>query len=102
MSIPDFSAPEAMRGVLERMVKYAGYSSNDRKPLWSHVGDITSHGSGYSAAICREFGEDPDRMVGGLREEWSCNECGTCLSCLCSGHEEHSPGCESGEGTENV
>lgn len=94
MSIPDFSTPEAMRGVLERMVKYAGYHSNSRKPRWSHVGDITSHGSGYSAAICVEFGQDPDELVGGLKEDVYCNSCGYCQSCFCNECEGHSGDCE--------
>jgi hypothetical protein len=28
-----------------------------------------SHGSGYSYAICKEFGADPDEVVGGLKDE---------------------------------
>lgn len=32
--------------------------------LWSFVGMITSHGSGYSIKICRELGWDPDMKIG--------------------------------------
>ncbi len=33
-------------------------------PLWSFVSDLTSHGSGYSAAICRANGWNPDQDAG--------------------------------------
>ncbi len=29
-------------------------------PLWSRVGCLFCHGSGYSYAICRKYGFDPD------------------------------------------
>ena len=31
-----------------------------RRPMWSVVSDVTGHGSGYSADICRALGLDPD------------------------------------------
>jgi hypothetical protein len=32
-------------------------------PLWSIVGGLTGHGSGYSAKICKEAGLDPFQIV---------------------------------------
>lgn len=29
-------------------------------PLWSRVGNLFGHGSGYSIAICRKYGFNPD------------------------------------------
>jgi hypothetical protein len=31
--------------------------------LWSWVGAVTGHGSGYSTQICREMGWDPDMTI---------------------------------------
>jgi hypothetical protein len=33
-----------------------------RAPLWSMVGSITGHGSGYSSAICESANLDPDQL----------------------------------------
>ena len=97
MDIPDFSCPKEMRNVLERMVRYAGKDSIDRVPRWSHVGSITGHGSGYSAAICLEFGEDPDELVGGLKDDKYCPSCGYCQSCLNHEYVECDEYCEAEE-----
>lgn len=94
MSIPDFSEPREMRNVLERVVRHAGYKSIDRVPRWSHVGSITGHGSGYSAAICVEFGMDPDEIIGGLKDDVYCPSCGYCQNCLQHEYEEHDEYCE--------
>lgn len=32
--------------------------------LWSWVGAMTGHGSGYSMQICKELGWDPDMKIG--------------------------------------
>jgi len=32
--------------------------------LWSWVGAMTGHGSGYSMQICHEMGWDPDMKIG--------------------------------------
>lgn len=34
-----------------------------RRPLWSIVGELTSHGMGNSVKICRELGWDPHAMA---------------------------------------
>lgn len=31
-------------------------------PLWSRVGQLFGHGSGYSIAICVKYGFDPDEI----------------------------------------
>lgn len=31
-------------------------------PLWSRVGELFCHGSGYSIAICRKYGFNPDEI----------------------------------------
>jgi len=95
VTIPDFSTPEAMRGVLERMVTYAGVHSNTNKPRWSHVSDITCHGGGYSAAICREFGADPEEYVGGLKDNMYCNQCALCQECQRHEYFGHDDDCEN-------
>jgi hypothetical protein len=38
-----------------------------RFPLWSLVGDITGHGSGYSIEVCKSAGLDPNQLCGGQR-----------------------------------
>jgi hypothetical protein len=49
----------------ERMLRNAHAIAQPKRlrgiPLWSFVGDITSHGCGYSIRICRELGWDPDQ-----------------------------------------
>jgi hypothetical protein len=94
MANSDFSTPEAMREILARVVEYAGRNSIKRVPRWSHVGSITGHGSGYSADICREFGADPDELVGGLREGKYCPSCGYCQGCLTHEYLECDDDCE--------
>ena len=32
-------------------------------PRWSLISQLTGHGSGYSAAMCRWAGVDPDQMM---------------------------------------
>lgn len=32
-------------------------------PLWSIVGSLTGHGSGYSCMICKELGLEPGQIV---------------------------------------
>lgn len=32
-------------------------------PLWSEVGALVGHGSGYSHRICRRYGYDPDLLI---------------------------------------
>ena len=94
MSIPDFGTPYEMRNALERMVRHAGQRSIDRVPRWSHVGKITGHGSGYSAAICLEFGQDPDEIVGGLIDDKYCPACRKCMDCGCHDEVECDEDCE--------
>jgi hypothetical protein len=96
MSIPDFSEIDAMRSVLARVVRYAGKNSINQAPRWSHVGAATGHGSGYSAAICAEFGADPDEIIGGLREGRYCPSCGYCQGCLHHEYAECDEDCEAG------
>jgi len=59
----------------DRMLRYAyiAFVQNSRKwrrtPLWSFVGTVTGHGSGYSAQICVELGWDPDMPCGQVLPE---------------------------------
>lgn len=34
------------------------------RDLWTWIGAMTGHGSGYSDQICRELGWDPDMRIG--------------------------------------
>lgn len=43
--------------VTRNMRKYRGMN------LWSWVGQMTAHGSGYSWEICKELGWDPDMRI---------------------------------------
>lgn len=36
--------------------------------LWSWVGAVTGHGSGYSEQICKELGWDPEMRIGANAE----------------------------------
>jgi hypothetical protein len=41
--------------------KFKGY------PLWSMVGNITGHGSGYSYEICKSANLDPNQLCGKVK-----------------------------------
>ena len=49
------------------------------RPAWSNVCELTCHGSGYSQAICRALGIDPDEVTG------SAGECIVCDGEGCDG-----------------
>lgn len=64
--IPELEPTELMRSVLYTLAcrvrdpkRYRGRLV----ALWSEVGALTAHGSGYSHRICRRFGYDPDLRI---------------------------------------
>jgi hypothetical protein len=63
-------AREAVAELIEKECTLAkvlsvAHVGRKRAPRWSHVAVITSHGSGVSSSLCRQFGLDPDEIVGG-------------------------------------
>ncbi len=70
---PGDSPPLQADVVLCAMVFGAKYKNKGSTfPLWSHVGELAAHGSGYSAAICRWVGLNPDTgepLEGGEEDE---------------------------------
>lgn len=61
---PDPDSLEAAK-VLWGIVANAGRLSCTRQQRWAHVMDATARGSNSSAALCKQFGFDPDEMIGG-------------------------------------
>lgn len=68
--IPDQDLPsdsELVRRAIDalrchRPPRKRGRGPNPPAPLWSRVGFLFGHGSGYSSAICRRHGFDPDEI----------------------------------------
>ena len=51
--------------ILWGIVANAGRLSNKRQARWVHVYEATGLGSTSAATLCRRFGFDPDKVVGG-------------------------------------
>ena len=58
----DKSAAEVLRHVIVSCARPARRPRTGR-PRWSVVGQVTGHGSGYSAELCRWAGVDPSELV---------------------------------------
>jgi hypothetical protein len=58
---------ERMRYLIQSAITMMGRSKLG-VPLWSIVGSLTSHGSGYSYQICRELRLDPNQIVKSPRQ----------------------------------
>ncbi len=59
---PNFDAAEE----LKRILRFCSREPRDKRsgrPRWSVVSSVTSHGSGYSIALCRWAHLDPDEKV---------------------------------------
>lgn len=54
-----------LKNLTWRVVANAGRLSEERKPRWSHVSDVTASGSTTSAELCVSAGFDPDENCGG-------------------------------------
>lgn len=52
------------RSLVERAIRNTGRLSHDAKPRWSHVADVFAVGSSHATELCKEFGSDPDEIVG--------------------------------------
>ena len=63
---PVGSEPLRMRGENARIIIENAHALLRRKfrgsPLWSMVGQLTGHGSGYSHAICESANLDPGQL----------------------------------------
>lgn len=51
---------DLVRAAIRSLRKRKRYRARPPHPLWSRVGCLFGHGSGYSYAICRKYGFDPD------------------------------------------
>lgn len=57
------TAEATLRTLIRNCARPAGRAKIGARPRWSVVSDLTAHGSGYSAALCRWAGFDPDELV---------------------------------------
>lgn len=57
------TAEDTVRRVIRNCSIPAGRRGVYTVPRWSIVSEVTAHGSGYSSALCRWAGLDPDELV---------------------------------------
>lgn len=55
------SREDILRNVFLETKSYKQWKGRN---LWSWIGAMTAHGSGYSQQICEELGWDPDMIIG--------------------------------------
>lgn len=54
---------ERLRGYMKAAIRATDHIRDLRgRQLWSRVGWLFGHGSGYATKLCQEFGFDPDEM----------------------------------------
>ncbi len=64
--MPEWPIPTPMHATLRQVIRNCGTPAKrprTGRPRWSVVRQVTGHGSGYSAELCRWAGVDPDELV---------------------------------------
>jgi len=58
------SDEELVKAAINNLRRYRNGRSRRQSPapLWSRVGGLFGHGSGYSTAICVKYGFDPEEI----------------------------------------
>ena len=75
------AAAEIVKHVIENQRRTKAPRRKQPAPLWSRVGQLTGHGSGYSQAICREYGFNPDEIWAAQSKNhdgWTGEKCERC------------------------
>lgn len=64
---PPWPIPVSAEQTLRQAIRNCGYPAGKARvaviPRWAAVSRMTAHGSGYSFALCRWAGLDPEELV---------------------------------------